>query len=87
MAMLDQPVPQARSATRAGGSPRSRRSTSAMAGSHCLASRLRYTARLNSGLPSGAHGCGAGAPPPRIASATAGIQRAARTSSTPLNPW
>ena len=32
-------------------------------------------------------GLGAGAPPPRMASATAGIQRAARTSSTPLNPW
>src|SRR5580693_99653 len=64
MAMLDQPVPQARSATRADGSPRSRRSTSAIAGSHFLASRLRNTARLNSGRPSGAHGSGGGAPPP-----------------------
>ena len=58
-----------------------------MAGSHCFASRLRNTARLNSGRPSGAHGSAAGAPPPRIASATAGIQRAARTISIPLNAW
>ena len=46
MAMLDQPGPQARSATRAGGSLRSRWSTSAMAGSHRVPSRLRYRARL-----------------------------------------
>jgi hypothetical protein len=87
MAMLDQPVPQARSATRADGSPRSRRSTSAMPGSHCLASRLRNSARLNSGRPSGAHGSEGGAPPLRAASATSGIQRAARTISVPLNAW
>jgi len=49
-----------------------------MAGSHCFASRLRNTARLNSGRPSGAHDSGGSAPPLRIASATSGIQRAAR---------
>jgi hypothetical protein len=40
---------------------------------------------LNSGRPSGAHGSGGGAPPLRNASATSGIQRAARTiSAQPL---
>jgi hypothetical protein len=83
MAMLDQPVPQATSATRAGGSARRRRSTSGIAGSHRLPSRLRNRARLNSALPSGSHGSGGGAPPCRNASTRSGSGRAARTASTP----
>ena len=84
MARLDQPVPQPRSATRAGGSARSRRSTSPMAGSHSVPSRFTNSARLNSALPSGSHDIGGGAPPCRNASTTSGSGRAARTSSTPL---
>jgi hypothetical protein len=84
MAMLDQPVPQPRSATRAAGSARSRRSTAPMAGSHSRPSRFTNSARLNSARPSGAHDIGGGAPPWRNASTTSGMGRAARTSSTPL---
>jgi hypothetical protein len=87
MAMLDQPVPHATSATRAGGSPRRRRSTSGIAGSHRLPSRLTNSARLNSALPSGAHGSGGGAPPVRNASTSCGRERPARTTSTPLCAW
>ncbi len=45
--MLECPWPQARSATRAGGSARSRSSTGATAGSHSLPSRLVKSGRVN----------------------------------------
>jgi hypothetical protein len=86
IAMLDQPDPHARSATRAGGSRRSRWSTSAMAGSHRVPSKFKNTARLYSARPSGAQASGGGAPPVRNASTSCGSHRPARTISTPLNP-
>jgi hypothetical protein len=46
VAMLDQPVPHATSRTRAGGSVRSRRSTSTIAGSHSVPSKLISPAQL-----------------------------------------
>ena len=51
MAMLDQPVPQATSRTRAGGSARSRTSRSTIAGSHSVPSKLMNLAWF--GLPPG----------------------------------
>jgi hypothetical protein len=52
MEMLDHPVPQPMSATRAGGSARSRSWTSGTAGSHSLPIRLTNIARLAYAMPS-----------------------------------
>jgi hypothetical protein len=71
-------VPHATSSTRAGGAARSRTSTSTIAGSHSVPSKLMNRARFGSARPSGSHGRGGGAFPTRNASTSCGSERPAR---------